>query len=1129
MSTVTITVSNLEIESGSKLIPNWPIAILDELGTPITTISTSHSGSVSYSYTGIIKVQPVPLEGWATPRNKTTGSFSPEVIDSNVSSSTWEVSVPTVAPTKPIITASQNSIGQINVLHQNDIYRNETNSTLLFSAFNEFDFAVPVSEQPGGFTELEFTIDGYQKTRFIIEPPAISLDDPTFFWLVTDNDAGVSEVSEVVEGIALSFLGSTEKYNLTTEVNEAVDGGSITGHPSCPGENKRAGDPCTGEIIFERTVNLSATPDSGYVISGWDVSADVSFFVPIGNNNINQTVSFIYDIREDVIVSVSFVSVSCQVTFSTSTGGDTSNNDGCILLDSPNTPINCSGEGITLNPNSTPNIQVSAIPNSGYQIEDWFVDGVSQSSTNSFISVPITSFYERTVRVSFEEETPCEDPKTLTINIVGQGSVITPDATSCVGDILYLNHKASNGWRFVRWEYVASLDITLDGETLRVVMNTEKTITAHFEEIITDLENITLRDAEATIFYCSSETYRDNIVSFNFNREDNPSIGNMYHFRVNFYADVLKNSLVYSAFSLVDNKRWFSNDGFFNQLPSNGINVDLDETVEIIYDPEVLPQQITESQKPHLISDGVIYEKPLICGVKYYVEIQAYELSTNTIINVDTISLMLDCNKVDSYYWNYNKDKNNWLCSGQGKADLKVCGGFGQAINSSVTSNIFGVFQVVWQGRRVSGNNTYSAIWDSSTDILYSSGQGMYDVLELKGANRSIAITDPANNFYVTGSLSDKIEYKACSLEKCEELVPGDVTGGTGNFAAFCLPGSSNFLGSSYDEIKIRVYSEDVSGSLVVNDEKVISVIDKQSIRLDIDGIVGAYAVRLGNMEDRGWGEWINIDNKLSGVEAGDDEHHDAYRIDNNRFLVQWDVSRNNGLRRICCQVLTMYGISNSFCIDVLVNFDVVQHTFKFYVEDPILTNEIGLNEFPIYKGQYVVSIREATNKGATLNSDGSVTIYFQAIFSEPIYKDDTVDPPILYEDNEVRFNVIQQGINDIRDQGLISGSDGKKFTGQFNIYDNDDIFNKDGAAFIEVILPGTLAAESCGSDNTDTYNLVNTDAEEIANIDLLPEEVYRKYQSDQLSKTLDINKFKQDYDKDDTNYKFGNPGYYRS
>ena len=47
------------------------------------------------------------------------------------------------------------------------------------------------------------------------------------------------------------------------------------------------------------------------------------------------------------------------------------------------------------------------------------------------------------------------------------------------------------------------------------------------------------------------------------------------------------------------------------------------DMVNVIYDPEVLPQQITESQKIHLINNEVVYEKPLICGAKYYVEIKS--------------------------------------------------------------------------------------------------------------------------------------------------------------------------------------------------------------------------------------------------------------------------------------------------------------------------------------------------------------------------------------------------------------------------------------------------------------------------------------------------------------------------
>ena len=173
----------------------------------------------------------------------------------------------------------------------------------------------------------------------------------------------------------------------------------------------------------------------------------------------------------------------------------------------------------------------------------------------------------------------------------------------------------------------------------------------------------------------------------------------------------------------------------------------------------------------------------------------------------------------------------------------------------------------------------------------------------------------------------------------------------------------------------------------MISDEKVVPVVNKKSIRLDIDGISGAYAVRVKNMEDPEWGEWINIDNKL--FEVGDVKHHDAYKIDNSRFLVEWDIDRHNSLRRICCQVLTMYGISNTFCIEVLFNFEIVQHVFKFYTNIIDVTVEDvfypAFNEFPTYKGQYILSLENAIEK---TNVNG--TVYFDTIFNEPVYKDET-------------------------------------------------------------------------------------------------------------------------------------------
>ncbi len=925
-------------------------------------------------------------------------------------------------------------------------------------------------------------------------------------------------------------------FNCLTVSTDTL-GGSWTGHPLCPGEDKVIDQSCTGDILEGTNISIIATPDNGYVISEWsfvheDDSQEPTSLSVSGDPSISQTGSFFYfSILGDVTIIVSFAPKPCQLTLSTT------NNNGCIQFLSPNDKglgcVNNAVATIDSEAGDTTDISVQAIPNSGYSISGWLLDGVAYNGISSIPSSFSTlGFTTRSIAVSFTSETTCIPEKELSISAVGNGSLTVENKLYCDGEVLNIVPIPSAGWIFNKWEHDGSSGITeLSGNVLQVVMDTDRT---NIKAIFKAVDSVA---TDSHLFYCSSETNRDNIVSFNFtNTIENPSTGHIFYFRVIFYSDSSKTKILYTAFSLIDNKRWFLNNDGFSQLNSNGLLIVSGDSVSIVYDPEILPQQITESQKTHPVNDVITYEKPLVCGVKYFVEIEAYELSTNSFFNIETVSMILDCNKVDSYYWNYNRDKNNWLCSGQGKMDLQVSSNFGQSINPSVSSNIFGVFQIVWQGRRINENNIYSAKWDFSTDILYSSGQGLYDELELTDANYPIILSDHANNFYITGHVGDKIRYKSCALPVQEETSINTTTSGTSIFERFCYPKETNLLGGFFGEIKARIYQEDIDGSLVINDEKVVSVVSKKSIRLDIDGVVGAYAVRVRNIEDAEWGDWINIDGSLyyDGIDGNiiseDDILYDAFKIDNSRFIVPWDINSNNGLRRICCQVLTLYGITNTFCLDLLANFDVPQHVFKFYTKNtrlPGLPTDTPVgDEFPTYKGKYVLSVSNATE--LIVNEDGTkgAVVYFEVIFSKEIYKDET--NKVSYVDNDLKFNIVQQGINDLRKQNLNVVGDNKTFWGSFNIYKEDGVFNKDGSAFIEIILPETKVAESCGTDNTDNYNIVNTDLEEIANIDLSPEEAFQKYQSDQLSKALDINSFKQKYDKDDINFKFGNPGYYK-
>jgi hypothetical protein len=1098
------------------------------------------------------------------------------------------------------------------------------------------------------------------------------------------------------------------------------------------------------------------------------------------------------------------------------------------------------------------NIILTAKPENNYLLSKWIIDGTEYDGQDTIgeisRTIDLLSITDEVLVVSatFKEAPPCElgIQYILTVAVSPEGSGTVSEGTREYCEKHYAQVLATNipglGYRFDHWSLGSD---EIKENPITIYMDTNKSLTAHFvidTSII--LDGISYEAPTGALFYCPSETYKDNTVAFDFTNTEGQ---NNFHFTVDFYTDEEREKLVYSASSFVENKRWFYNSTYFEKIPTSGVSVGTNETVSIVYDPEFLPQDMSDTQKSHAIDNSVTYEKPLICGVKYYVELGVHGESADmssesfrftaigdirtgaartgpaylqyqktlqamnslfgwhgqgafqmTVGDIDAVaenrdkvdsemgmsalwipvvgnhelagqwntycdgieciewirnefggtgnepsnqrkgiqlslnaqagppgcsttqyyfdyenirfiimnwywdgtdtpnadqgnyasgytngkvipqqlvwletqladaeskrlgvivvghepafnnnkkktdcldrdgslrnefwelledynvmmymcgdshvfsaymvgpevvngvgewsheekwdrknnvfaldmglsaaystyagadfevfaditvdrttmkidiykadtsvsedpsptsdfslwrsyvldnpysewgipqpvrSLTLDCKKIDPYYWDYNKDANKWLCSGQGKMDLKVADGFSQSLNPSIDSNLSGIHQIVWQGRRSYGQNIYGAKWDSTQDLLYSSGQGLSNTLELakpdqSTLNKPIVLSNALNNFYITSNDNDSILHRSCLIKSCSvsDLEVGE------SFIEpavrrVCYPGELKMLDNSYDSIKMMVLKEDIAGSLVVNSNKTVPVIDKTSIRIDIDGIVGAYAVRLKDMGEEDWSAWIDIDN-----EPGDTGTV-AYRIDNSRFIVPWNMIRYNGMKRICCQVLTMYGISSTFCLELLANFDAIQHVFEFY------TDASMSNPFPTYNGQYVLSV----NYGSNNATNDKRTVYFKVIFNEEV------------TNAGLNFRVAQQGSNDTHNKTLISvGTDNKVFKGDFDIYTDDGVFNKDGSAFIELIFPDD--SSGCKFDDADKYNLFNRELDKKTSIDLIAEEAYSRYTSDKLSKGLDLNQLKQYYNKDDVNFKFGNPGYFR-
>ena len=963
------------------------------------------------------------------------------------------------------------------------------------------DTCVTTAESGDTLTLLLTPSIGYSvstaRGKWVESPTNAPLLLADYFTFNGDN----SEVSFVMpEGATSIYIYFySPEYCLTTSVKFGSGYIQQSGCDSAWKPNDDSSD-CAANHTIGTVLELVAKPEEGWLVGGWEAKniggTSLDIFTNFGEDSLTATI--IMPIQ-DVYVTVSFIHPSINLILEVN-----NSEGGCISIHSPSEYSTECYRTRTVVDIPSIDVQTYALPDDGYEIEKWELDGIDQSTTNQYLNLSLDGHSSRTVKIYFVQSGDC-DRNRLHVIINGEGTVSPSSGLYCDYTIVSLNPIPSNGYVFSGWEYTDN-DISLNGILLSVPMSVERYVTANFSSIIR------YESPDSTLFYCpSANLYQSNIVSFDYTNESSSAD---FHFRVNFYSDSSKQNLIYSAFSSVDNKRWYYDDGAVKILPSQGISIASTLTRTIIYDPEMLPIGEIEEQIEQIT--GVGMEIPLLCGIRYYVDVEAYNTSTSIIEFVKTIGFISDCQDDDAHYWSDDKDKNNWICSGQGKGDLKIASSIHQSLFTAIDSNEFGMFEVVWQDVSDGGNYIYGATWDSENDKLYCSGQGLPNHQLIAKGYRPMVIADQSSNFYISSFKRDDIYYRSyvmpVSSISFTDTDPGD---NRPIFSTKCYPGEITNLDGSFASINARVYEEDQKGSLIVNKDKILPIITEQDIRLEINGIQGAYAVRIRSSEDSEWGDWINIDSELNYVDSGltieaDDNEFSAYKIDNDRFIVSYKLSRINGLRRICYQILTMYGITTTNCLEVFLNQQIIQYIFEFYKDSGYI------NKFSTYNGSYVVSeIRDDDGVIIGNQANGSTLAYFKTIFNEDVSY------------SSLTCNVIQQGTEDIWGEELTKFNN-KEWRGSFLVKEHDGVFNKDGQAFIQLVFKdGTTS--TCGSDEMDIYNKMINDTDAKTYQNLSPEEIYRGDTTEEINKAMNIESFRQYYKIDDANFKFGNPNIYKN
>lgn len=692
-------------------------------------------------------------------------------------------------------------------------------------------------------------------------------------------------------------------------------------------------------------------------------------------------------------------------------------------------------------------------------------------------------------------------PQTSILTVTsGLGGKVEPPTgefiTYPTQEVAILTPKPATYYSFYKWEYDTTdsnfYELNNSSHQLQVTMNSAKTVNAVFRQQTT--EEINLQSVKT--YYCPSIAATSNVILYTYTNDTASS--QILHFRATFYNSSIKENIVFSSFSLFDQKRWFvKTQTSLIPLTLNGVEIASGESVDIQFVPDVFPIENIEKQNKNTINEMGFTEQSLLCGIQYYMELESYNTNSE-FVSLSSSQILVKCSNTNINSWRENKDKDNWYCSGSGKQDLMISNTGAQSIYPSIVSNIYDKFIIAWQSRRESSNPIYTAIWDSEKDVVYGGGQGLPERKALSNGRNVNILIDQAQNPYISTYSSGVILSNRCAFPKIKPYIP--------QYSIFddsCYPGYASIVSADLRDIKIRVYQPDVSGSLVINENKVVSSVEKQNIRLDIAGIPGAYAVALRNETDSDWQEWININGELYDTTTHSlleqNVASEAYLIDSDRFIVPFTMPRVNGIRRICCQVLTFYGITKTICLDVFVNLSLIEYDISFY------TDENMENLFSIYNGHPVIS-------------SNNLHVYIKVTFNES-------------QSGILKYNVIQQGMSNQYGLPLevIENTNDMVFKGDFLIKKNDGLFNKDGIAFISIVFPDdpTNIATNCVSDDSDKYNLMLTDNDISKYKTDFETNAYKYYETSRTLKVLEANQFLQYYNKDDSKYIFGNPKFY--
>ena len=637
-------------------------------------------------------------------------------------------------------------------------------------------------------------------------------------------------------------------------------------------------------------------------------------------------------------------------------------------------------------------------------------------------------------------------------------------------------------------------------------------ITADNGTLMTSLE-------KQIVFYCPSEqmaTCSVPCVYTNVTASDT-----LLHFRVRFYTDAAYTNQVLEADSSTDQRRWETGS---NLLPSTGVTVKPGETVNMVYNPDFLPRELSAWQNFSTAT-------ALLCNAKYYVRIWQKIGGVYTLLSDQDIAIECICPDVDSNVWRKDEISAEWLSSGQGGMDLRVTDTQHNAVFPSVAASQDGRGYIVWEDHRHSTTNAitpsiYYAIWDANLDLLYSSAQGYWDTLLAdQGYYRPIAIVNNLQHLTALYSNGIGLFRRTCSLARESQVSSSSSSSSPVDYLTF--PGVLNYTQNDLTGgcLGISVYSEDIIDAFHADADTPIHLVDKCVVRLEITAPPHAYAVRFKNETDSSYSDWITVQPRFTMSSSSSSSFAtsmQAYFISDNRFVSQWVLSAGSGNKTVSCEVMTLFGKMPALTLNIVARYRDVKYKVFFYRDSERTISASEYNGYPVISTRAlfvengkVTSIDEANTR--------DTTIYLKVVFEDPTYLESLLALNALdrFADiSTLTFDAIlpAQTINGtltaqtatplefnfatgVPTTELETAVQPGTYHGEFEISEADGIDFVDGLAVIVVNIPTPCAISSsssgCATNRTTVEDIQAQRASEVAAIE------------------VDLEKFRQHYDRD--------------